>query len=135
MHKDVNRQRLPRNKQLALCVLLATRSAFRGRLEGIAELGQEPNPPTTPDDLVQRAQANRPAGIDAQDIDSVFLEELFVPPAPAGGPLTPNQINNVTTNIARIMTALDIEYDPNRPDCPEEGEVDRLTLAILHALR
>jgi hypothetical protein len=116
--------------------LLATRSAFRGQLEGTpVNPGDQPNPPIQPSDVIARAKANLPPGITAQDIDSVFLDDLFVPPSPTGGAPAPGQIGNVSTDIATIMIALDIGYDPNKPNCPKGSEIAPLTQAILGAIQ
>jgi hypothetical protein len=123
---------LARNKQLALCALLATRSAFRAPIEGTpVNPGDAPNPPQSGDDIVARVKANLPAGITSDDIDQVFLDDLFVAPS---SPAAPNQVNNVATDIFTIMTALDLQYDPHIPDCPKAAEINPLTTAILDAI-
>jgi hypothetical protein len=135
MLKPQNRAILARNKQLVLLMLLSTRSAYRGMLEGVPPGGGTADRPKCPKDIVNRAKANLPPGLVVKDIDTVFLDELFVPPNFSGAAEAPDQINNITTDIKKIMTAVDIDYDPAIPDCPKGSEVPKLCKAILKAIK
>jgi hypothetical protein len=108
---------LHRNKQLALYVLLATRSGYRYLLEG---KGSDPaEPPLSGDGLLQRfLEVPRPHGITAEEMKTLTGENLYKLFVPVKDPAAPEQQGNITTNPYTIAEALGIIYDIQNPDCP-----------------
>ena len=109
---------LTRNKQIALCALLATRSAYRAMVEGVPVIGSNapPNPVQSVAHLLQRFQeVPPPTGITATDIAN-----LTDPTGPLGWLYDPSATisGNITTDPAKIAIALGIQYVPTDPDCP-----------------
>jgi len=118
---------LPRNKQVALFMLLSTRSVYRKQLEGGKPTTPD-NPPNAPQKFDEMKanflKVTPPNGITAADIktltdDEATLKQMFVAPG-----TSKVQRNNISTDPELISAALGIQYDPADPDCPNGPEAD-----------
>jgi hypothetical protein len=111
------------NKKIALYILLCTRSAYRGMLEGFATRDAQGNrgkaiPAGSAAELKQRfRKVPAPFAITSGDIDTVLASgqfgRLWVDPQTKAP-----QIANISTDPVVIAQALEIVYDPTDPNCP-----------------
>ena len=126
---------LPRNKQLAVYMLLCTRSAYRAQLEGAPTLGRGGLPEIgTKDDLRTRfTTVSPPAGLTISDMQALVasgtpISDLYVPnPNPGQPNPTPGQFGNISFDPALIAGALQMTYDPTDPECPAFKEGDLIS--------
>lgn len=117
------------NKKIALYILLCTRSAYRGMLEGFATRDAHGNrgkaiPVGSTAELKQRfRKVPTPLGITSDDITVVLASSQFGrlwadPQKQAARKRQAPHIANISTDPEVIAKALEITYDPTDPNCP-----------------
>lgn len=116
---------LTRNKQLAMYVMLCTRSAYRAMLEKWAVVGGKPQPTSVVDQADLRTRLTT-----VQPPNGMTFAELTAWTSNSVGPWTglyvqgssSPHIAQISTDPAVIAVALEMAYVPTNPDCPTYNE-------------